>query len=76
MTILNQSASSKSGRIMSWLRRHLPEVVAASTMAAFALIVISCSSKREKPATAEISAPEVAASTPEASATPVASSSA
>ncbi|PYV53424.1 MAG: hypothetical protein DMG91_17140 [Acidobacteria bacterium] len=72
MTILNQSASSKSGRIMSWLRRHLPEVVAASTMAAFALIVISCSSKQEKPATAEISAPEVAASTPEASATPVA----
>lgn len=67
MTSLNQSGSSNT---VSWLRRHLPEVIAASTMGAFALVVISCSSKQEKPVTAQISAPEAVASAPAASPTP------
>ncbi len=69
MTSLNQSEPSNSGRTVSWLRRHLPEVIAASTMGAFALVVISCSSKQEKPVTA-ISVPEAAVSAAMASPTP------
>jgi hypothetical protein len=69
MTSLNQPGSPKSGSSTSWLRRHLPEVIAASTMGAFALIVISCSNKQEKPI-AELSMPAAAQSTPAASPTP------
>ena len=67
MTSLNQSGSSNN---VSWLRRHLPEVIAASTMGAFAFVVISCSGKQEKPVTAQISAPEAAISAPAAQPTP------
>src|SRR5690242_4161888 len=64
MANLNQSGNEEKvqGGSMKWLGAHLPEVIAAATMAAFSLVVVSCSKKEVRPAAIEYSQPAQSAS--------------